>query len=391
MAMKLMLLLMLALPALSSGKDNTKPGMVRSPRLEQAVPKIPLNRSTDQPLPSHLVNREKRSGVYTRKLGHTNLEWQWWTGSLPNGAVAIYNDYEKRTDYVCKDGCEVGFYNSGMGPYCHYPFALKEYRGTDFEILVNKDNFEFLEWKHGSWGSVPKNSVPTCSGSRTIYVGKNKYGLGKVHTEHQRFYLPWQGKEYWYNDYQVLTYDTEISSEQISDVKYKLDAAKIFKNSPQTMHQSTVTNNECHKITKKVTLSKETQVTQTWESSFSITKGVTASITAQLPVVSASVGLSLETTFQVTNGLSHSETTTHSVDVELTVLPNHSCSVKMVGYKYKADIPFTARVTRKYKNGETKWEYISGTYKGVQVGDVRAVVDRCQPIPNAKPCKVKVI
>lgn len=83
-----------------------------------------------------------------------NLEWLNWEGSLPNGAVAIYNSYTQRTDYVCKHNCEAGFYNPGLGPYCRYPYGNREYYAPKFQILANKDNFEVLQWLGGSYGSV---------------------------------------------------------------------------------------------------------------------------------------------------------------------------------------------------------------------------------------------
>ncbi|XP_026198605.1 LOW QUALITY PROTEIN: natterin-3-like [Anabas testudineus] len=324
------------------------------------------------------------------KIGNTNLEWQPWSGSLPNGAVSIYNDYAKRTDYVCKSGSEAGFYNPSMGPNCHYPYNEKEHLTPNFEILVNKDNIEFLEWKNGSYGSVPPNSVSTCSGTRITYVGRNKYGLGKVDPRNTAFFLPREGKEHWYKHYQVLTYDTEIYSEQISDVKFKIDGAQILKNPPQTIRDSTVTNNQCSPVTETVTLSTTSQVEQSWNINFSITDDVKTSISAQIPLItSAGIELGLQTTFQYTKGTTQTESTTHSVNVECTVPPNHSCNVRMVVYRYEGNIPFTARLTRTYRNGQTKWASISGTFKGVQIGNVQAVVDRCEPIPNAKPCPLK--
>eukprot|EP00064_Thunnus_orientalis_P026284 superscaffoldBa00016142_g26782 len=69
--------------------------------------------------------------------------------------------------------------------------TTQEYRCAPFEVLVNRDNFEFLEWKLGSYGSLPQNSIGTCSGGDK-YIGMSKYGLGKVHTTHRAFYLPWK-------------------------------------------------------------------------------------------------------------------------------------------------------------------------------------------------------
>ncbi|XP_026199612.1 natterin-3-like [Anabas testudineus] len=385
--MKLLVLLMLALPALSSGKSV----LVLNPNLKDRVPKIsPMRLMTRDLAPLiPLENKEKRSLSPPVKIGNTNLEWQTWTGSLPDGAVSIYNDYTKRTDYVCKFRCNAGFYTPEKGPYCYYSLKRKEHPASRFEILVNKENFEFLEWEDGSRGSVPQNSVKTCSGKITTYVGKNKYGLGKVDKEQKVFFLPWEGQEYWYNYYQVLTYDTEISSEQISDVKYKTDEAKINMYPLETMSKSTITNNECHPVSKTVTLTTTSQVEQSWNINFSIGLGIKRSITAQIPFIGTSIELSLQTTFQFSKGTTRTESNTHSVNVQLSVPPNHSCSVRIVGHKCEANIPFTARISRTYRNGETKWASISGTYNGIQIGDVQGVVDRCKPTPNAKSCPLK--
>lgn len=116
-----------------------------------------------------------------------NLEWLNWEGSLPNGAVAIYNSYAQRTDYVCKYYCEAGFYSPGLGPYCCYPYGNCEYYAPKFQILVNKDRFEVLEWLGGSYGSVPQHAVRTCPDVGT-YVGRNRYGLGKVVSKFKAFF-----------------------------------------------------------------------------------------------------------------------------------------------------------------------------------------------------------
>uniref|UniRef100_A0A8C9Z4Q5 Natterin-3 n=1 Tax=Sander lucioperca TaxID=283035 RepID=A0A8C9Z4Q5_SANLU len=323
------------------------------------------------------------------KVGQTNLEWQTFDGSLPNGAVSIYNGYAGRTDYVCKYGREAGFYNPDKGPYCLYPYAEKELSGSPFEILVNKDNFEFLEWKDGSYGSVPENAVKTCPDS-DVYIGRNKYGLGKVHVKHQAFFLPWEGSEYWYKYYQVLTFNKDVISEDISDVKYKTDGVKVIKGSPETLHISILTNNGCQSVKRTTALSKTTQKETRWDTSFSLTVGAKTTITAGIPLlVEGKIELHTEATFGFTKGTTHTESTTHTDSVEAEIPPNHSCRVSMVGHRYEEDIPYTARLSRTYRNGETSWTSISGTYKSVQMVEVRAVVDRCEPIPDPKPCPLK--
>ncbi|XP_039659970.1 LOW QUALITY PROTEIN: natterin-3-like [Perca fluviatilis] len=318
-------------------------------------------------------------------LQDSSLEWQTSSGSLPSGAISIYNGNAARYDYVCQYRCSSGFYNPNMGHYCHYPLSGKEHLASSFEFLVNKDNFDVLEWKDGSWGSVSQNAVYTCS-PRDTYVGRNKYGLGKVHVKHKAFFLPWKGDEYWYKSYQVLTLNKEINSEHMSNVNYNTNVT-VFQHPPETMTKSIIANNECSPVVKRVELSKTYMEEKRWDTSTAITSGVSSSITAQIPFIgSADIALSVETTKQFSSGTTVVESKTYSVSVEQTVPPNHSCSVSMVGYKYEANISYTARLSRTYRNGQTTRASITGTYKGVNVGEVHSVVNRCEPVPNSKPC-----
>ncbi|XP_035514195.1 natterin-3-like [Morone saxatilis] len=392
--MKLSALLLLALLALSSAslQDIVKKSSLHrkvsllNPELEDLVPEPTGNNVVSAPLtPADLEQQQDQPAAFI--FGdNVNLEWLTWNGSLPNGAVAIYNGYTERTDYICKYKCDAGFYNPSLGPYCRYPYGDREYYAPEFEILANKDNFEFLEWKEGSYGSVPQHSVRTCAGVG-IYVGKNKYGLGKVVPQFEAFFLPWEGDEYWYKKYQVLTINKDAYTQHITDVKYNIDEVAIFQYPPETMRISGVTNNECQTVVKTVTISKTTEVETTWNIGRNTMLGITGSITAKIPLIgSGGIELSGEKTFQFSRGTTLVESLSHSVSVELTVPPNHSCRVRMEGRKIKADIPYTARLSRTYRDGETQWTSIFGTYDGVQIGEVRAVVDRCEPVVDAKPC-----
>ncbi|XP_071377012.1 natterin-3-like [Centroberyx affinis] len=392
--MKLSVLVLLALLGLSSAslqeivKKSSQHRKVSllNPELEGRVPELTSNGAVSGPLaPAEFEEQQDLPSSFMFS-DNVNLEWLTWNGSVPNGAVAIYNGYTERTDYVCKYKCESGFYNPSLGPYCRYPYGDQEYYAPEFEILANKDNFEFLEWKEDSYGSVPQHSVRTCPGVG-IYVGKNKYGLGKVVPQFEAFFLPWEGDEYWYKNYQVLTINRDVYSQHISDVKYAIDEVEIFHYPPETMRISGVTNNECQSVVKTVTISKTTEVESTWNIGRSTMLGITAGITAKIPLIgSGGIEFSGEKTLQFSRGTTMVEALSHSVSVQLTVPPNHSCSVRMEGRKITADIPYTARLSRTYRNGETQWTSIAGTYDGVQIGEVRAVVDRCEPVANAQPC-----
>ncbi|XP_026042003.1 natterin-3-like [Astatotilapia calliptera] len=317
---------------------------------------------------------------------HVNLRWVTWSGSLPNGAVAIFNGYTERTDYVCKVNCEAGFYTPSKGNFCQYPYADKEYASSKFEVLVNVDHFEFLQWVGDSYGSVPEYAIKTCPNS-DIYVGKNKYGLGKVVTKHEAFFLPWEGDEYWYKNYQVLAINRDSYSQHISHVEYAIDQMELFHHPPEALKLTKVTNLECRNVEKTVTLEKTSTVEKKWDIGRETRNGSVSTMTAKVPIFGpGNVELSKEQTVTFSKGTTIVESISHAVSVELLVPPNHSCTVRMDGRKMKADIPFTGRLSRTNHNGDTHWTYITGTYDGVSVGEINAVVERCQPVPDAVPC-----
>ena len=356
-----------------------------NPQLEGTVPPTPSQGPVQDPLtPTDLDNQQVETSSFL--FGDTvKLQWLKWNGSLPNGAVSVYNDYVDRIDYVCKFSCESGFYSPSKGTYCYYPLDRIEHKATEFELLVNKDNFEFLEWKEDSDGSMPTNAVRTCTQQdRTVYVGKNEYGLGKLEPIHKAyFYLPWEGEEYryWYRSRQVLIITIDTYTQHISHVEYATDKAKMVHYPPETLRESTVTNNECQTVSKTVTISRTTTKEHTWNWGLSATVGSKTTIKTGIPFLAeGGVELSFELTGHFSKGGTHAEDDSHSVSVEVNVPPNHSCTVRMEGRKMTTVIPYTARLSRTYRDGETQWTSISGKYNGVQIGDIRTVIDRCQAL-----------
>ncbi|XP_063344941.1 natterin-3-like [Pelmatolapia mariae] len=387
--MMLSLLLLLALsPASPQGtvKKHSENRNVTSlnPDLDRApeMTDISVNTSVYQHLLFPAKMKQKRQAFDNKG----SVKWQTWNNSLPDGAVAIYNTYEERTDYVCKYGCHAGFYSRSLGDFCHYPCGGREHRTDSFDILVNEDNFGILEWKKGYRGSVSKHAVRTCS-SDELYVGKNEYGLGKVHPRRRSFFLPWGGKVYLYESYEVLTINRDVDSETISDVRYKTNDAKIIEYPPETMQISSSDNKECNPVTKTVTLSKTVRDEKRWDISTSVSVGVTTTFTTGIPnVASKSFQVSGQFTFDYSKGATHAKELSHTVEEQVSVPPNHSCKVKMLAYWYNVNIPFTALLTRNYRNKTIERLNISGTYYSIQTGEVRAVVERCEYLTSVQPC-----
>nr|XP_020450998.1 natterin-3-like [Monopterus albus] len=317
-----------------------------NPNLEDRVPEITVNTlTTRRQLHLHPAKFEQKRLIQLSSSvsDYGKLKRQEWfhnSSSVPNGTVSIYNENAQRIEYVCHYNCYCGFYNPDLGS-CRYTSDSFMFHTNSFHLLVNEDNFEILEWKDTFDSSLP---VSTCS-DLNRYVGENKHSLMPV--------MP-------------------RSDPQVP---------------PETIRVSAITNNDCSPVSKTTTLSKTNRVEKRWDVGGSITAGVKTTFSAGIPsIASGGVEVSVEVTFQASGGHTYVEQVQHSISVKLDVPPNHSCKVRLLGYKYKADIPFTARLTRTCKSGATTSTSISGTYNSVEVGEVRAVVDRCEPVPDARPC-----
>ncbi|XP_062273921.1 natterin-3-like [Scomber scombrus] len=388
MMMKLSVLLLLALQTAGLLSKDLDIGNTTED-LDDGEPEINVNQSMPADVLLSVANLSPSTQVQSSKdttnVG-TILEWVTWNNSLPNNSVSIDNWYVHRIDYICKYKCNAGFYNPDMGSYCHYPSGKHTHAGSPFEVLVNNGNFEILEWNGDSHGSVPKNSVRICPG-QDVYVGKNKYGLGEVITQDKHFYLPWKWSVYKYHDYQVLTINKNVVNQRIYDVKYNTDNSEILYYPPEIVRETSINNYECRPVVKTDTLSKTIEVEHRWDTGFSIEVGVKTTIKAGIPLVfSTGITFSTEETFKFSWQNTVVTSSTETISVQLTAPPNSSCMARMVQYKYKISIPFTAFLTRTYANGETRTMLITGTYDSVQVKEVQAVTNRCEPLENAEPC-----
>ncbi|XP_014027036.1 natterin-3 [Salmo salar] len=135
------------------------------------------------------------------------------------------------------------------------------------------------------------------------------------------------------------------------------------------------TNNECQMVVKTVTISKTSEDESTWNIGHTTMLGITTGITAKIPLTgSRGVEFNGEKTLQFNRGTTMVAAHSHSVSVELKVPPNHSCTMYMEGRKITTDIPFTARLSRTYGNGETQYLW------GVRCGSDRRDPGRGEPL-----------
>ncbi|KAH7935294.1 hypothetical protein HPB52_005719 [Rhipicephalus sanguineus] len=95
---------------------------------------------------------------------------------------------------------------------CYVSFDGIEEKYSDYQVLVSDGNT--LEWLPGTAGAVPTGAIQggTTSKGEPLYIGRCRHDgdlvVGKVHPSLQRIYIPYYGKEYYYEDYEVLVCKT---------------------------------------------------------------------------------------------------------------------------------------------------------------------------------------
>ncbi|KAM9592076.1 natterin-4-like [Morphnus guianensis] len=317
------------------------------------------------------------------------LKWVAFEGKLPADAVSNWNDYAKRMEYVCSTGvlgCNTGAYVPDRGPFCFFPFAEGEQSTPTFKVLVNVGDFEALDWVDASFGSVPENAVEGCP-SVDVFVGRNRYGLGKVAKEQRAAFVVVDGEEVWYKWYQVLVVKKGPADITISDVRYNISGA-VEHGEDVTLTKTTMKNEGCQGARKAVTLEEATEMEHDWE----IDQRVFATIRG---VLRAAVLAFNGTGWEVTNvnnipwvgGASTSEYVVHTRVVEEEVQPRMVCTVALEGRRLDVRVPFTAQLTRNFGDGQVHHVAVTGWARSRAVVGVRAGVKQCWPITDVSPCR----
>uniref|UniRef100_A0A8C4TUN4 NATT4 protein n=1 Tax=Falco tinnunculus TaxID=100819 RepID=A0A8C4TUN4_FALTI len=208
-------------------------------------------------------------GLYRRKRDEdppSYLKWVPFEGHLPADAVSNWNAYANRIEYVCSTqqwGCNTGAYVPQRGPLCFFPYGEWEWSTHDFKVLVNVGGFEALDWVADSFGSVPKNAVEGCP-SVDVFVGRNRYGLGKVSKDQRALFVMVDGEEVWYKWYQVLVVKKGPADVTISDVRYNMSQA-VENREDITVMKTTVRNEGCQGMRKTITMEEVTETEHNWQ------------------------------------------------------------------------------------------------------------------------------
>jgi len=108
-------------------------------------------------------------------------------------------------------GCHVGCIPPGRNT-CYIPLFGKEHKATSYQVLVVPEGVR-VHWERSSGGSVPLNAVVGGYNEeqQKTYVGrvnhKSELIPGEIVPQENCIYIPYDGKEVEYEEYEVLVLD----------------------------------------------------------------------------------------------------------------------------------------------------------------------------------------
>uniref|UniRef100_A0A9J7X9A3 Uncharacterized protein n=1 Tax=Cyprinus carpio carpio TaxID=630221 RepID=A0A9J7X9A3_CYPCA len=317
-----------------------------------------------------------------RSATELNSYLEWVTSAeVPKDAVSFKdktNEY-----YIAKHlpQCELCFFDKEKSSCVTWSSneVNKSFRHVSYNeimFLVNKDNFEMMEWKECTNQKIPPMSVETCNG---YFVAKNAFGYVRMTALSLM-------KEPVNVPTKVLTLNTDIKMQHLHVVEYLMSSvvtAEIL----EVLKHFQASNKNCKPAKHTVKLDQNIDKITSYQTGRTHKFGVNAeiSVNGTLPNITnigGKLGLKYDYSRSRSNTASVVEKTLHSVGMEVEVPPNHSCTIDITSNTFTAEVPFTGEITRVYKNNKIHKTFINGTYIHQEVAELQTLVNPCQPLSD---------
>eukprot|EP00918_Siedleckia_nematoides_P062106 GHVU01135478.1.p1 GENE.GHVU01135478.1~~GHVU01135478.1.p1 ORF type:complete len:585 (+),score=34.59 GHVU01135478.1:41-1795(+) len=170
----------------------------------------------------------------------------------------------------------------------------------------------------------------------------------------------------------------------IEDITYDIKNPTIISRELSTMATQTVVNHGATPQKSSVTLTGSWSKSSSWTHTVGFEIGVSVTTKAGIPLIGSSeVTVSAKSSYSYQTGGSTTKQESVSYTADVVTQGRHSKKVTLVGYRYKADVSYTATVTTEYTDGTRDVRRrVTGTFNGVSVSDQHIVYGKDIPIPN---------
>lgn len=314
----------------------------------------------------HALNTDQRESYQ-----NTNLEWV-KSERVPKDTVLVVD--ERKQHYIAKhiSKCELCFFNSNLQS-CFERVDTGEWKYVkisnykDLMFLVNRDNFELLEWKKYTNETFPAMSLVVCG----QFIVKNLNMTTQT-------------------DGEVLGINTDIKVQHLNVVEYQISSAVTTENLEVLKHFK-ASNRNCNSSKHTVKLDQNIDKTYSYQIGKIRTFGINpeVSVSGEIPSIAkigGKLGFKVERSRSRLNTTSVLEKNLHSVSTDVEIPPNHSCTIDITSNTFKTEVPFTGEITRVYNNNQIRKTFVTGAYIHQEVDEIETLVNPCQPLSGGTIC-----
>lgn len=186
------------------------------------------------------------------------------------------------------------------------------------------------------------------------------------------------------NDARIRVHEL-VLDRKIYNVRYRMEDARIYGETAYVAGTTTATNSSNEQGEVAVQITYEDSNSYTFNRSFSLTAGVTTSITAGVPLIAEAtieIGYQVSTTFEW--GESKTRTMAVTATGTIPVPPRSVASVRYVGTMGTCDVPYSyTQQERSSTTGQiTELDYDDGLYTGVSCYNFNFVIENTKPITH---------
>ncbi|KAK7137476.1 hypothetical protein R3I94_013202 [Phoxinus phoxinus] len=245
-----------------------------------------------------------------------------------------------------------------------------------FRFMVNKDNFEILEWR--TKADIVRLSIRCIISCKSHVIVKDKYGIS-----YMAITSLWGSSE-------VLTLNSDIKGQYFQtenceeEKKVKPDKIKVIK-------RVTADNKNCKPVKHVVKFDQGNDKTKSFlkgsthafggaiEASASGTIAGLVQIGGKLTAKYDYTRLKSETTSNLDKAL-------HSASMEIEVPPNHSCTFEIKSKTSTVESKCSGLLTRQYKNDEERTTSLTDIVNKEEVAEILTSVNPCKPLTDRTKC-----
>lgn len=302
------------------------------------------------------------------------MKWGAYQENQENLVSVSMKNNENKDYYITRDNnCKPGFKNN-----------------ENFQFLVNPDNIENLEWKPLERKlfrtSIPPFPVETCDG---YIIARNIEWLGYITAKKKNEIVIKSNTEKTVTEVlrlliteslEVLAINfVNITEEYFTNVQFNPNSVQRNK-MPSMFKNLTVVNHNCDKMKQHVTIDNGFEETASFQTGNTLLIGGSFGFKE----VGLEAGLKVDYSETETENNSKVKKTGDQYTQELDIPPRSSCKLVIGSSVFKNTVPFTADLTRVYKNDDVRTVSINGTYSYKESSEIKTNFESCNTLSDSQ-------